>query len=296
MTQTTTRSERKLVTPNAAALMLENKWATQRKLNQLYVRQLADSMTAGKFEFELQTVTLARWPGAAGAIVLDGQHRLAAQVMSGKSGVISINHHCYSSERDAMNSYALLDRGRRRTNKDIARAICPAELSHTAYANLRAAVTYMLMCQIGRQAWGGRPGDVEIRAACDTTMQTYLLLQSVLPASMASNKTGRNGPGNAMELVHKLSRSYSLGVALASVVDNQAASLEFWPGVCALIPTNTTTALAQRTLLGSSGCSSAEFRAAARRLASAYVSYRDGASPRMLKAVKPVELAGLYRF
>lgn len=131
------RFENAIVTPEKAKDLLEHNYEGQRNIRQSYVEQLAHVMQAGRYVSQNgQTLVV----GMDDGILYDGQHRLAAVVLSGMTQIFGIAYIL-----DGKEAYKTIDNGTRRQASDY--------LVNMPSRNNCAAVSKVMACV----EWGSAP-------------------------------------------------------------------------------------------------------------------------------------------
>lgn len=133
-----------MITPEEAKSMLETmKYLHQRPLRPAKVRTYADEMRSGAF-CELTQIYIAIYRGRH--VILDGQHRLNAVVISDVPVLFSIVEKDVESEEEMARIYSKIDIGTRRTPADIYGAYDLGkefDLTPTAVRRLGSTVNFM---------------------------------------------------------------------------------------------------------------------------------------------------------
>lgn len=271
----------------ASALMVQS-CDFQRPLNRQYVKTLADTMERGEFHGGLGVIVMGKWPGRQSSVVLDGQHRLAAVVASGRPQWLTMSWVTFPSEAAAKKAYARIDRGRRRTVVDVARALHGGDVAATDYANIMAASKTLLAGD------GRRADDDTVTALSDRLIPAYKALSAALPYSLLTNPGAEKCAGCVgLMVVSRLATRYPLAVALASVCADGEPAATWWGDVATMSPRLPSAPLA-RTLLLMAPKDSTGRRRDGRRLARAYVAYRDGED--LVQAKWPKEPVAIGEF
>ena len=113
------------ITPKKAAEYLKANTNNYRKLSRATVKRYAEDMKSGRWELNGESICFGE-----NGVLKDGQHRLAAIVMSGKTIEMNV-------VRGVADGVSIYNVGKKRTNVDVARAMgidCDATV--TAVANI----------------------------------------------------------------------------------------------------------------------------------------------------------------
>jgi len=260
-------------TPERAMATLANDWAVQRSVTRFNVTNLTDAMDCDEFVEGLSLIVLADWPGSGGAVVLDGRHRLTALAEIDRTFILATRTYHLQSEHEAKALYAKMDRNRRRSIPNIAKALVDPGQNPTHYAKLHSALNVLVP---------GRHSDTEMQELCRQWQGVYRNLQAALPCSLTSGSHHDGSP--EYQAVRLLSYRRCLAVALASVAHGGVPAAQWWAGVCMVPPPTRTQAMAREQLMSSRGANDAATKQIAQRLARAYLAHGAGDSIKLLKA------------
>lgn len=135
-----------LVTPDQAKFWLTCNYKHQRKRSEQHVKRLALAMQDEQFA-STEPLSFGLLHGQLN--LLNGQHTLAAIVMSGKPQFMVIIHHEVDSESELANLYFKFDRQRKRTFSDGVRAVGLAGDTNLSNTQINAAASALRFAKGG---------------------------------------------------------------------------------------------------------------------------------------------------